>query len=188
MTRVKSAEIRPHPADGEGVRGQPEVRLSLTATGGEPQQICHRLGPRGALRMCRIAQRGQVQQQERELERAPGPVMRLVFVKENLAGITGFVTAPGRSDPCVNALQMHRAVREPERGQGIRVPEHQLDPRLDPVSRPFRVNQCFHGLVRVLVEVLAILSDPRLRPPDPRPISGNQRQEPRPQILRLALG
>ena len=64
------------PPDRERIGSQAQVRLGLAAAGREEQQVNERTGGmRGvrmnAVRVCRIGQRGQVQQDERELERPP---------------------------------------------------------------------------------------------------------------------
>ena len=79
--------------------GQPQVRLGLPAAGREEQQV-HRL----AVHVVRIGKAGQVQQQERELERTPAWPVRSVLLAQALA-----------------QGARHRPVRHPEGVQQVRV-------------------------------------------------------------------
>ena len=127
-------------------RGQPQVGLGLAPAGREEQQI-HRL----AVRVDRISEAGQVQQQERELERPParpvgsdlvaqplaqGPRHRPVRDPEGVQQI-GILAQPGHA--VGHAVGRHRRVVEQLPG---RLPPRTLEgaalhlapPRLDPAA------------------------------------------------------
>ena len=108
------------PADREGVGGEPEVGLGLTATGREEQQVDGRGRRRGALGMPDVGQRGQVEQHEGELERAPARVLRGLHLRERL-GVRQSLLLAQPGDGGVPALQGHHPVGEPERGERVRM-------------------------------------------------------------------
>ena len=58
-------------SDREGVCREPQVGLGLAASGGEEEQLDPPETVAGALRRSRIAQRGQLQQDEGDLEGTP---------------------------------------------------------------------------------------------------------------------
>ena len=111
-------------------RGQAQIRLGLSAAGREEQQV-HRL----AVRVVRVGEAGQVQQQERELERAPARPLRSDLLPEAPAQGAGHgpVGHPeGVQQVRVLAEQRH-APRHPV-GGNPRVVE-QLSGRFAPVAR-----------------------------------------------------
>ena len=108
-------------ADGECVRRQPEVGLGLAAAGREEQQ----LDPRqiaAAARGGGHSQRGELEQDERELERAPDRGVRALADPGHCVHIgQSWISAAVGRDLGVDSLVAHHRVHEPEASQRLRV-------------------------------------------------------------------
>ena len=125
-------------------RGQPQVRLGFSAAGREEQQV-HRL----AVHVLRVREAGEIQQQERELERAPVRPLRPDLLPEALAQSAG-----------------HGPVGHPEGVQQIGVLPEQRHAATHPLGGNPRVVKQLHGrlspvaLRRTASEILAAGLDP----------------------------
>ena len=118
------------PPDRERVRGEPEVRLGLAATGREEQQLCGGQVA-GALRCRGIGEQGKLHQHERELEREPGVRLLRSLGEHLVAGLIdrlGGVRGAAPGDLALHALVGHHVVHEPEAAQRFGVGEQVLQP------------------------------------------------------------
>ena len=120
---VVAAELALQTADRHRERRHAQIGFGLAAAGGEPQQIgmgFHRLH---AVRMRGVGQRRDRQQQERQLERTPAPVLRLVEL------IHRHVTSTPHFERVLasHALDRHRPVGEAESSQRLLVVLQRVD-------------------------------------------------------------
>ena len=178
------------PPDRERVRREPQVRLGLTATGREEQELHFRVRriakPPVCVGMRRIGQPRQAQQHERELERPPRPVLRHVQAAQQPGHVRAGRRHPRPHHLRPHALQRHRLVREPERLPRDPVGPQQLD-------RPFQaaghVTRRRHGtLPRVPVPGdLRIRFHPGSLLGQPLPVPGHQRPQRPHQVIASQL-
>ncbi len=121
------------PSSGEGVRHESEIRFGLATASREEEQVgqCAVLA---ALGVGRVGQRRDALQDERELERAPGPLLGHIGACHGLRQAPVGIRAPVLDGDAVHALTPHRLVREPERIESVRVGANELDPRCNRVG------------------------------------------------------
>ena len=91
---VALADDALHAPGGQRVRDQTEVGLGFAATGREEQQVGEPAGL-ASLRVGRIGERRDAQQDERQLERPPRPVGGLVGVPDSITQTQVGVSASG---------------------------------------------------------------------------------------------
>lgn len=181
MFGVEPAEVGFTPPDGEGEGGQTEVRLGLATAGGEPEEVGQRSVVVGALRVAGVCERGQVQQQEGQLEGAPAAVLRQVGRLDRvLEGHRGSASPTACGDG-VDALVPHGAVGEPEGVQGFRIVPQQVDAGLDPVRCPPGEAHVLRGLGPVRVKFGGRVVHRLLLPLDPGAVAVHQRKQRDPQ-------
>ena len=82
--------------------------------------------------MRRVGERRQVQQHERELERPPRPVARLVGRLDGGVQLERAVAAAGLAGERVDSLLPHRVVGEPERLGDIGIRQAAIPARIRP--------------------------------------------------------
>ena len=115
------------PPDRERVRGKPQVRLGLAATGREEQQLCGGQVS-GPLRRRGIGEQRELHQHERELERVPGVRSSDPRRAPRRGPLDGLVRVRGPRGwrPALDALVGHDRVHEPEAAQRLVVGEQVL--------------------------------------------------------------
>lgn len=165
------------PADRHRERGEPEVRLGLTATGREPEEVAD--GLRAApLGVRRVGQGREALQDKRQLKREP----RRCLVAHRGA-LAARVHTKRRE-----ALRVHRAVREPKRLRGVRVARDHGDARSDALPGALGLGQHGRRHVRVIREPMLAARDLATSLRDPRAVPRGERREERREAVvgRLA--
>ena len=183
---VALADDALHAPGGQRVRDQTEVGLGFAATGREEQQVGEPAGL-ASLRVGRIGERRDAQQDERQLERPPRPVGGLVGVPDSIAQTQLGVRASGFDSDGVDALFPHGLVSEPERVESVGVAAHKLDPNRDSLRGLLSPGDDLpHGHL-MSAEPGVRVADPQQLTVEPCPIALSQRQQSRPQVSGLQL-
>ena len=126
--------------------------------------------------MCWVGERRQVQQHERELERPPRPVRRLVGRLDGGVQLQRAVAAAGLAGERVDSLLPHRVVGEPERLGDVGIRQAR-DPGPDPPERDPRLGDVLACLRLMTREARRRVVDPALLRIDPRRVRVRQRRE-----------
>jgi hypothetical protein len=114
------------PADRQGERGEPEVRLGLAAPSREEQQVDESV-PGRSFRVDRVGECRKVDEQEGELEGPPRVVLGSGELGHRGVEVEIGATAPTIAGKGVHALQPHGVVGEPERFCGVDVNAEERD-------------------------------------------------------------
>ena len=173
-------------AQAESVGRQTQVGFGLAAAGRKPQQVGGGVGRLAAFGVVELGDARQVQEDEGELERIPGAVLRDVDGRH----VGRLVASPSHplGEQGVRPLEPHRPVHEQERLPRLVLRVEQVQPLLDPLQRRAAAGNGLLGDVLEVGQTLGGVGDPYLLPLDPVPVGVHQRLELRAELLRVRLG
>jgi hypothetical protein len=141
-------------ANRQSERGEPEISLRLSTTGRKPEEVGNRIRVLAAVSVIEAADAGEVEQDERQLERISRPVGGDVYV----VVVDVLASAHARGEERPGALEPYRVVQEPEGIEDLGIGLQERQPILDPPERPFApldrlprhgmvMSQAFGGIV-----------------------------------------